>query len=216
MGYLEQGPRPLRIEQPRLERARLWAEIAALLAAGCWGIHTFLYQTWIVPTHLPPREVISLDARRIAPLPSNYVGRVSVTLHNDGAVDTDTAALAESVYAASADAFSDLRSSASSTVINYGSPPNTWRVARSRGILFAGAVLGDGRTHLILRPGDSVTLQFVAVVPRRYTALRVTLETIFGRYPIEPRVAVKLVKNQSAIRLKADYISAAVENYFSV
>src|SRR5215471_14034803 len=86
-------PRHLRLEQTPLERARLWVEIAAFVAAGAWAIYTFVYQTRIAPLFLPPHEIVSMNAQRLGETPANYLERVDVTLRNDGNVDVDTAAL---------------------------------------------------------------------------------------------------------------------------
>jgi hypothetical protein len=40
--------RTFRIEQSPLEKVRLWVEIAAFAAAGCWALYTFVYQTLTV------------------------------------------------------------------------------------------------------------------------------------------------------------------------
>jgi hypothetical protein len=63
-------PRHLRLEQSPLERARLWVEIAAFLAAGCWAVYTFVYQTRIASLFEPAHEVVTTSAQRIATTPS--------------------------------------------------------------------------------------------------------------------------------------------------
>lgn len=209
--------RPLRIEQSLLERLRLWVEILALLAAGCWAIYTFLYETKIAPLLLPPHELISLNVQRVAQLPTGYVERVDVTLHNDGLVDVDTAAFAEDVYAASFTAFSHLVSPVGVNAMEYRYLPlRSWDVVQASGTLFDGAILGKRGIHSILHPGDSITLQSLAVVSRRYQVLRVSIQTTYDRYPIEPRIDVKLANKHGAVSLKADYVSTGFVEYFGV
>lgn len=209
--------RPLRIEQSPLERARLWIEILALMAAGCWAIYTFLYETKIAPLFLPPHEVVTLDVHRIAELPSSYVERCSVTIRNDSYVDIDAAGLAESVRAATAADFSHLSSLETPSEVDYRYlPRQAWKVVQSSGILLDGSVSGQHERHLLLRPNDSFVLQYVAVVPRSYSVLRMSFQGTFARYPIEPRIDAKLVKKDGAVNLRTDYISIGFDSFFGV
>jgi hypothetical protein len=209
--------RPLRIEQSPLERARLWVEILAFLAAGCWALYTFIYQTKIAPSLLPPHEIVSVDVRRVAQLPSAYVERLNVTIHNDGSVDVDTIAFAENVYGVEGAALSNLHEVKSGPVVVYNDVPDeSWKVVQSTALLFDGAVSGKRGMHITLRPGDSATLQYVVVVPRTYRVVRVAIQTMFDRYPIAPRIPVQLVREKNAVLLQADFISISYDSYFGV
>jgi hypothetical protein len=210
-------PRHFRIEQSPLERGRLWVEIAALVAAGCWAVYTFVFQTRIAPLFVPPHEVVSLDAQRLAETPANYLERIEVTLHNDGYVDVDTAALAVAVFGARAGKELALSSTATQSEAAYRQVrKSAWTPLGGYGLLLAGAIAGHPHQHFILRPGDTATEQQLVVVPKAYSVLLVKLETIFDRYPITPRVDVHLQNTNGAISLKSKGISIGRESYFGV
>jgi hypothetical protein len=210
-------PRHLRLEQTPLERGRLWIEIAAFIAAGCWAVYTFVYQTKIAPLFQPPHEVVSVSAQRLATTPSNYLERVEVSMHNDGNVDVDTAAIALSVYGTKAQGALALHSSsAPAESVSREIPVSAWTPVGGYGLLLDGSVEGHRGQHFILRPGDSVPFQQLIVVPRAYDALLVELQTIFDRYPISPRIAVRLVEKNGAITLKSKGVSIDLETYFGV
>lgn len=208
--------RPLRLEQSPLERARLWVEIFAFLAAGCWAIYTFVYQTKIAPSFLPPHEIVSVDVQRVAQLPLDSVERLNVTIRNNGSVDVDTAALTMNVFGAKPLDFANLSSTVRPTGAEYrGVLEKSWKVLYSEGALMDGAISGRRHQHLILRPGDSVSLQSIALVPHGYRVLRVHFETIFDRYPISPRIDVTLVHKNDLIVLKGGG-EISFDSYFGV
>lgn len=208
--------RPLRLEQSPLERARLWVEILAFLAAGCWAIYTFVYQTKIAPSFLPPHEVVSVDVHRVAELPTDSAERVDLNIRNNGSIDVDTAALTINVSGAKSSDFANLTSTVGPSGAEYrGMPEKSWKALYSEGALMDGAISGRRRQHLILRPGDSVSLQFIALVPHGYRVLRVHFETIFARYPISPRMDLTLVHKNDEILLKGGG-EISFDSYFGV
>jgi hypothetical protein len=197
-------PRHLRLEQSPLERARLWVEIAAFLAAGCWAVYTFIYQTRIAPLFVPSHEMASISAQRLSETPSNYLERVEVTIRNDGTVDVDTAALAIAVLGAEAGKDLKLRSKTATAETVYREiPASSWTAVGGYGMLFAGATAGHRGQHLILRPGDSVPLDRLVVVPRKYRVLAVQFQTIYDRYPISRLVDVKIQNREGVVTLKS-------------
>ncbi len=211
------GPRSLRIHQSPLERARLWVEIFAFIAAGCWALYTFVYETKLAPGFLPAHEVISADVHRVAENPSNYFERVNITIENDGSVGVDTAGLAVTLWGLKPSSSAQVQSQTSAFDDLYrNSPPSAWRPLQSHGLLFDGAVTGKRGRHYILNPGDKTSFQELAIVPRNYRVLRVDIETVYGRYPINPRVDVRLLNQDGAISLRSSYISIAFATYFGV
>jgi hypothetical protein len=210
-------PRHLRLEQSPLERARLWVEIAAFVAAGCWAVYTFVYQTRIAPLFFPPHERIAIDARRVAETRSNYLERIEVTIYNDGNVDIDTAAVAMGLFGANPGADLALRSrSTTDEVATREIPLRSWTPVGGYGMLLDGAVNGHPHEHFLLRPGDNAPITRLFVVPRRYQALYLRFQTIFDRYPVRPRVKVTLQNTGGAITLNADAVSIDTEAYFGV
>lgn len=197
--------RPLRLEQSPLERARLWAEIAAFVAAGCWAVFTLVYQTRIASLFVPAHETASISAQRLSETSSNYLERVEVTMRNDGTIDVDTAALAISVLGIDAGKDLALHSSDRAAQAVYRAiPAASWTPVGGYGLLFAGAMDGNPGRHLILRPGDSAPLERLIVVPRKYRVLAVQFQTIFGRYPISRRVDVQVQNRAGMVRLKVN------------
>lgn len=206
----------LHLEQTPLERARLWVEIAAFIAAGAWAIYTFVFQTRIAPLFLPPHENISFNTQRVAETPADYLERVEVTLRNDGNVDIDTAALAISVFGANPGKDLTLDSSATKNLMIYRQiPDNAWKPVGAFGMLLDGAVDGRPR-HLIMRPGDTVPFQQLVVVPRKYRVLQLKIHTIYARYPISPRLPAKLRNENGAVTLKSNGAAVDLEAYSGV
>jgi hypothetical protein len=209
-------PRHLRLEQSPLERGRLWVEIAAFIAAGAWAVYTFVYQTRIAPLFQPPHEIVAVTAQRLAITPANYLERVEATMRNDGNVDLDTAALAMTVYGAQAGENLVLHSSEDAAQsVSLEVPESAWTPVGAYGLLLDGAI-GGRKQHLVLRPGDSVPIQLLVVVPRKYDVLLVEFHTVFDRYPIRPRKAIRLVTHSGAISLKGEGGSIDMESYFGV
>jgi hypothetical protein len=209
-------PRHLRIEQSPLERVRLWVEIAALFAAGCWAVYTFVYQTRIAPLFLPPHEIVTTSAQRVGETPENYLERIDVTLHNDGNVETDAAAFAVTVFGTSAENGLRLHSSAVLPEMTYREiPENAWTPLGAHGLLLAGAV-GGKNLHEVLGPGDSIPLQWLVVVPRKYRVMLVRFQMSFGRFPIRPPVKAQLQDDGGALTLKGRGNFMDNETYFGV
>jgi hypothetical protein len=209
--------RHLRLEQTPLERGRLWVEIAAFVAAGCWAVYTFVYQTRIAPLFLPPHEVATMNVVRIATTPSSYLERVEVTLRNDGQTDVDSAAIALTVYGAKAGSELALHSNAATARVGYREIPKTaWKPLGAQGMLLDGAVDGRRGQHFVLRPGDGIPFDQLVVVPRGYDVLLLEFQTIFDRFPIARRVAVTLQNKNGAVLLKAKNTSIVLESYFGV
>jgi hypothetical protein len=217
MNPQHQRPRHLRIEQSPLERARLWVEIAAFVAAGCWAVYTFAYQTRIAPLFQPAHEVVSIGAQRLGATALNYLERVDIAIRNDGNVDVDTAALAVGVFAGNGES-ARLESRTTKTEAGYRMiPPSAWTPVGGYGSLLDGAVDGRRGEHYRLSPGDSVTIERVVVVPRRYRLLYVRFETFFDRFPIRPRVNIELANVGGAVLLKSESgVSIDTEAYFGV
>jgi hypothetical protein len=217
---MQERPAPrhhLRLEQSPLERARLWVEIAAFVAAGCWAVYTFVYQTRIAPLFLPPHERIAIDARRLAETPSNYLERIEVTIYNDGKVDVDTAAVAISVYGAKRGSDLALQSrSAKDEIVSREIPLSSWTPVAGYGMLLDGATNGHPHEHFILRPGDNSSVMRLVVVPRTYNVLYLRFQTIFDRYPITPRIPVRLQNSNGAVTLVSSGVSIDTEAYFGV
>jgi hypothetical protein len=143
---------------------------------------------------------------------------LDVTLHNDGNVDVDTAALTISVFGAKGPKLA-LRSTVTPTEIDYRAiPESAWTTLASSGRLLDGAVGGHRREHILLRPGDSFPLPRLIVVPRGYDILWVHFSTVFGRYPIAPRIAVSLQQNarDGVVTLKSNSVTIDLSSYFGV
>jgi hypothetical protein len=207
----------LHLEQTPLERARLWVEIAALIAAGAWAIYTFVFQTRIAPLFLPPHEIISMSAQRVAETPANYLERVEVNLRNDGDVDVDTAAFALTVFGSNAGKDLALDSSATKQLMIYRQVPvSAWTPVGAYGMLLDGAVDGRRGRHLIMRPGDSVPLQQLIVVPRKYRVLLLEIQTVYDRYPISPRITAQLQNENGELILKSKGLGVDLEAYSGV
>ncbi|MFY9663544.1 MAG: hypothetical protein WAL67_06745 [Candidatus Cybelea sp.] len=219
IGFMPERQPPrhhLHLEQTPLERARLWVEIAAFIAAGAWAIYTFVFQTRIAPLFLPPHENISMNTQRVAETPANYLERVEVTIRNDGDVDIDTAALVITVFGATAGKDLALDSSATKHTMAYRQMPDSaWTPVGAYGMLLNGAVGGAPR-HLIMRPGDTVPLQQLIVVPRKYRVLEVKIQTIYDRYPISQRVPARLYNENGAVILKSKGFGVDLEAYSGV
>jgi hypothetical protein len=72
-----------------------------------------------------------------------------------------------------------------------------------------------------LRPGDSVPIQQLIVVPRRYDALLLQVHLLFHRFPNSGRVNVELQNKDGAVSLKSEdsspgYFGIDLESYFGV
>jgi hypothetical protein len=210
--------RTFRVEQSPLEKVRLWVEIIAFAAAGLWAIYTFIYQTQIAPAFIPAHEVFAVSVQRLASTTSGSIQRVQLTIRNDGTVDVDTAALALNVYSA---ATSSLRwqTSASPNSFELHFPNlQSWSVRQAFGHLFDGAVGGQRKNHILLRPGDSFDLEFPVAVPREDHLLRVEVDTSYYRYPIRTdSVAVRLVRRANGtVELSGKYYEVNFGKYFGV
>jgi hypothetical protein len=191
-------------------------EIAAFVAAGYWAVYTFVYQTRIAPLFQPAHEIVSINAQRLATTPANYLERVDVVIHNDGTVDVDNAAMAIAVFAAQAEKNVALQSSTSSAEVAYRQiPDGSWKPVGGYAKLLDGAIHGADQ-HFRLLPGDSATVERVIVVPRSYQVLYVRFQTVFGRFPIRPRVNVRLAAVNGAVTLKGEHISIETESFFGV
>ncbi|HEX8806759.1 MAG TPA: hypothetical protein VF741_07405 [Candidatus Aquilonibacter sp.] len=222
------GPqRRLTLEQSPLERARLWAEILALLAAGAWGIYTFVYQTHIAPLLEPPHLIIGTEAARLGATAGNYLERARVSLTNDGHTSVDVAGYAMTVRGIAAPRpASFLRKSEHGTFVSasYADVPNQGLpVLASRGVLFAASTFAQEDKHIILRPGDVVQLDTLVVVPRdRFFAIAVQTQVVYVRFPYNERVPVQLVLRQNkAIGLTSSAsldqaFFAGLQGYFGV
>jgi hypothetical protein len=67
-----------------------------------------------------------------------------------------------------------------------------------------------------MRPGDSVPIEQLVVVPRTYRVLLVDLETIYDRFPVRQRIAVRLKNKAGAVSLKSTGDSIDLQAYFGV
>ncbi len=185
--------RTLRMELSPLERTRLWVEIVAFLAAGIWGVYTFVYQTQIAPLLEPAHEIVTGNMTPIGSSGSAQVERVQVTVLNDGHVPIDTAGLVINVYGLAgfrAMDISKLKLSDAMASEQFATLGH-WRLLATDGQLHGAAFEGPVDSHIILSPGDSVQAQFLAAVPRgRFAALRLGVDTIFVRYPYKHRITV--------------------------
>jgi hypothetical protein len=179
--------RTFRVEQSPLEKVRLWVEILAFAAAGCWAIYTFIYQTQIAPAFIPGHEVFSVSVQRLASTASGSIQRVQLTVRNDGTVDVDTTALTLNVYATAASALRWKTVASPNSVVLHFPSPQSWSILQAYGRLFDGAVGGQSGNHLLVRPGDSFNIVVLAAVPREDHVLRVDVDTSYARYPIRQR-----------------------------
>jgi hypothetical protein len=186
--------RPIRIEQSPLERARLWVEIIAFAAAGCWAIYTFLYQTRIAPALVPAHEVLAVSVERLASSPVGTIQQVRLTIKNDGAVDVDTAAFALDVYGAAAVGLRWHTVVTHFAIRLHEPTPGSWRILQALAFVGDGALAGKPNSHILLRPGDSFDIPVLVTVPRYDHLLRVYVDTAYARYPIRPRMAVRLAR----------------------
>ncbi|HEX8806061.1 MAG TPA: hypothetical protein VF741_03885 [Candidatus Aquilonibacter sp.] len=183
----------LRLEHSPLEKVRLWVEILAFAAAGCWALYTFIYQTRIAPAFVPGHEVFALSMQQLASTRSGTIQRVQLTIRNDGTVDVDTAALAVNVQGTATPALRWVTIASPNSAVLHSPNLDSWTVLQTYGRLLDGAA--GGHSHLLLRPGDAFDLQFLVTVPRADHLLVVTVDTSYGRYPIRSHsVAVRLVR----------------------
>lgn len=81
-------------------------------------------------------------------------------------------------------------------------------------MLLDGAIIGRRGQHFVMRPGDSVPYEHVIVVPRKYHVLGADFQTIYDRFPIEPRIDVMLRSENGAVVLASDRLSIELEAYF--
>jgi hypothetical protein len=192
-------------------------EIAAFVAAGCWAVYTFVYQTRIAPLFQPAHETASINAQRIGETASNYLERVTVTLRNDGNVDVDTAALATSVLGLEGGKDTVLHSHLVGAEALYRQIPlSSWTAVGGYGQLFAGAIDGPRGRHLIMRAGDVVPLERLFVVPRKYRVLAIQFQTVVDRYPINPPLPIRLGNDHGVVTLKSNDISISFDAFFPV
>jgi hypothetical protein len=188
-------PRHLHIALSPLERTRLYVEIAAFLAAGIWGVYTFVYQTHIAPMFETGHEVVTGDVTRIGTTPTGYIERVNITILNDGPSPVDTAATAFNLYGLRDDHLSPAKivNEKNITIAEEGHEPDHWTLIGSFGDLRASAITGDPDSHIILNPNDSAHIEFLAIAPRgRFTALRLLTDTLYVRYPFASKIPVGL------------------------
>lgn len=173
----------------------MWVEIAAFLGAGAWAVYTFVYQTHIAPLLESPHEIISGKVTRIGQASSGFIERVDVTMSNNGKAALDTAGLAIDLYGrrgASPSPRSEMRIDRL-LVSESSAIPGRWEPLGSYSDLFSASVLGMPETHIVLYPGDSAQIQFLALVPRsRFAVLRLSADVIFVRYPQGEKVADSL------------------------
>lgn len=187
--------RALRIEQSPLEKVRLWVEILAFAAAGCWAIYTFIYQTQIAPAFVPAHEVFSVSVQRLASTASGSIQRVQLTIRNDGTVDVDSAALAVNVYAMAASGLHWQTTASPTSFMLHDPNEQSWSLLQAYGRLFDSAIGGQHNNHFLLRPGDSADIVFLATVPREDHIVLVEVDTTFDRYPIRTNsIAVRMVR----------------------
>jgi hypothetical protein len=212
--------RSLHIHLSPLERTRLWVEILAFLAAGVWGVYTFVYQTSIAPLFDQAHEIVAVSLTPIAVTRGANAERVQVTLHNDGRVAVDYAGFAANLYG-----LSDLRQDRAfnkklhNVLVSEGSAvANHWQLASSYGELFTASLGGPKGKHLILNPGDSVGLEYPSIVPRgRYLALKLNLAVSFVRYPNNVAVPLQLVRGpDGAYSLEVDRATPGADNALGV
>jgi hypothetical protein len=196
---------------------RLWVEILAFAAAGCWAIYTFIYQTKIAPAYIPADEIFSISVRRLASTTSGSIQRVQLTIRNDGTVDVDTAALAINVYAAAVPSLHwETVAAPNSFVLHF--PTQSWTVLQAFGRLLDGATGGQRDNHLLLRPGDSFDLPFLVAVPREDHLLRVDIDAAYFRSPIRANsIPIRLVRRANgAAGLSGKFPQTNFSEYFGV
>jgi hypothetical protein len=140
-----------------------------------------------------------------------------VTIHNDGQVAADVAALATTVFGASAQSDLALQSRGPAPEISYREiARRAWTPVGAHGWLLDGALHGRRHQHYTLQPGDTATIEQLIVVPRKYDVLLLQLQMVFERYPINPRIDVQLQNKNGVITLNGHGKSVVSESYFSV
>lgn len=209
--------RVFHIELSPLEKGRLWVEIVAFAAAGCWAFYTFSYQAWIAPSRLPAHQVLSVSVKRLASTQSGTIQQVVVNIRNDGAADVDTAAYAFNIYGASAAGLRWQSIATPNDFVLRDLKPESWSLLQASGRLFSGAVDGPRGNHILLRPGDSFDLSMVVVVPREDRLLQVHLDISYARYPILPRVPAELAHTGAGVELSGKNVPVTdIVTYFGV
>jgi hypothetical protein len=173
-------------------------EIAAFVAAGIWGVYTFVYQTHIAPLFETAHETITGDVTRIGTTPAAYIERVTVTIRNNGQVPVDTAGMAFNLYGLRDvhQAPAAIKRPNGVVIAEQSTTPDSWTLLGSYADLRASVQTGDPGSHVILNPDDSARIEFLAVAPRgRYTALKLSTDTIYVRYPFTTKIPVTLVRD---------------------
>jgi hypothetical protein len=195
-------PRRLHLELSPLERARLWVEIIAFVAAGAWAIYVFVYQTHIAPLLEPPHMTVTTEVSRVGETPNAYVERSRITLTNDGRVPFDVAALAVNLYGVHPNGTTGYAVTKRNGIVigeaylSVGDSDNT--LIASNASLNAAAQGGFRGRHVIMQPGDSVHMDLPAFVPRgRYDALMLATTIIYVRYPFSSTVPIRLTRTKN-------------------
>jgi hypothetical protein len=76
---------------------------------------------------------------------------------------------------------------------------------------------GERGKHFILRPGDSYEVPTLVAVPSDDHVLRVLIETTYERYPIRPRIDVRLARSgDGSVTLAGNYVLMEFESYAGV
>lgn len=151
------------------------------------------------------------------PTGSGTLERLQLTIRNNGTVDVDTAALVLNVFGSTA---SGLRwkTTVSPNAFNlHELKPESLHTLQSLARLLDGAIEGKRGTHLVLRPGDSFDIPLLVTVPHDDRLLAVQVDTVYARYPIEPRIHAQLVRTaDGSVDLSTTSAKVDFSTYFGV
>ncbi len=181
------------------EHVRIAVEIVAIVAAGLWALYTFVYEQRIKPLSEAP----SFSLPTIVDQSSTVNGVVFLTIHkrlqNTGNVPVDIAAEALSVYG-------EVIGRSSSRYDRIETPANDRVKAdvprRPVALLFSFAKLRSGAvggqpTNFYVPPRSSAEETFLVAVPvKAYPVILIKRKDYVGKAPIEPKIAVQIVKNR--------------------
>jgi len=183
-------PPTIRVIDDRWTTIRHAVEAVAIVAAGLWAAYVFIYQERIKPALEPPSLQLTARFDPGTVVRGTRVATLSQTFENTGHVDTDVYAETLGVFGTRYDLDqtrtpAPLATSAAEMEENRTVVQTRGELVYAVGTLRDAAIGGKTGTHILLTPGEHITLSYpIAVKEGRFDALTAELVVIYGRaYP---------------------------------
>jgi hypothetical protein len=180
-------PKSIRLIEDRWTVIRHAVEAIAIVAAGIWACYVFVYQERIKPAFEAASLQLTATFDPGSVVRGVRVAQLHVNFENTGHVDSDVYAEAIDVYGDRFDlgphSRSRVRTNAGELVADRRVPIEQPELVYAYSQLRDGAIGGRRDTHIMLTPGEHITLSFpIAVREGRFDELNAELVVAYGRF----------------------------------